>query len=46
MAFSAVETSPEMGFDTMEVSIYLSKNGLNEKVEEEYRQKGDGDWRQ
>lgn len=45
MASGAVETSPEMGFDTMEVSIYLSKNSFNEKVEEEYRQKGDTDWR-
>lgn len=45
MASSAIETSPEMGFGTTEVSIYLSKNNFNEKVEEEYRQKGDTDWR-
>lgn len=41
----AVETSAEMGFDTMEVSIYLGKSSFNEKVKEEDRQKGDTDWR-
>lgn len=44
MAPSAVETSPELGFDTMEVSNYLGKSSFIEKVEEEDRQKGHTGW--
>lgn len=43
MVFSAIEMSPEVRFDIMEVSDCPWQNSFNEEVQEECRLEGDMD---